>query len=775
MNNWIKIFKFTLKQNLRGSKFVASTVLVGIIILIGTLLSNMLISGAFKSSGPQSSNVKAVFIVNETDLELDTESFINKHRMDYPVLFINDVVGMTAEEAASDASLLGDKEAYSIVLEVTEQEDGCVLTVYIPGGSTVSSSDSYKFANRFSETVKNAKIKNTGVTEENLNMAISDIEITEIKAEESDEVDDDSLLTGFAPLAIMMFLYFMLIFYGQSIGSIVSSEKTSKLMEYILTLSGPTEIIFGKVTAVFCEALFQIFIWIACGFCGLKISNTLINSITGGNGKDIIAMFTELLPEGGLSHNFTVLFILSVIALLAAFLFYSFVSALFASFAATVEELTQTTAMSLMIMMAGFIASMYIPLFTDNSPIGLLIVKLVPFTAAFALPGKILCAKISILEFILYIALLLFFTVMLAVLTGRVYKNRLFKKGTTGIFDEILFAITGKVSAKMKSKDLEETEASGKELDVTVYENHDSAKKTYTIVGFGLLALILGANAIGGGLMAGVIANFMATSKNISLNEVYEDVNFLSTANIISMYLLACPACALVMQLANDSKTKIKGHISLNQYLRSIFMMFPLAFGLNYLSTLLASGLSGGEAENSLNQLLGGDNIPAMVMVAVLAPIFEELVFRKLIIDRTIRYGELMSILFSSLAFGLFHCNLYQIFYAFVLGLILGYVYVRTGNVILTIIMHMCVNASSSVLAPLAPQVYEYFFYAMIGLGIVSIIYTLIKRDVKFEKAHYQVPSKELSGIAFVNVGSILFTAVCIVMMIYGLFISTLT
>ncbi|WP_442856211.1 CPBP family intramembrane glutamic endopeptidase [Butyrivibrio sp. MC2021] len=164
-----------------------------------------------------------------------------------------------------------------------------------------------------------------------------------------------------------------------------------------------------------------------------------------------------------------------------------------------------------------------------------------------------------------------------------------------------------------------------------------------------------------------------------------------------------------------------------------------------------------------------------MIMVAVLAPIFEELVFRKLIIDRTIRYGELMSIVFSSLAFGLFHCNLYQVFYAFVLGLILGYVYVRTGNIILTIIMHMCVNASSSVLAPLAPQVYEYFFYAMIGLGIVSILYTLIKRDVKIEKVNHELPSKELSGIAFANVGTILFTAVCILMMIYGLFVSTLT
>ena len=772
MNNWIKILKFTLKQNLRGSKFIDSTALVGIAILIGTLLSNMLISGAFNKDS-QVQNLKAVYVVNETELSLDTDSFTEKNQKNYPKLYISEVSGKTAEEAATDSGLLGEKEAYSIVLEVTECEEGCVLTAFIPENSTITGNESYKFARRFSETVKNAKIKNTGVSEDKLNMAISDIHITEIKAEASDEAEDDSLLTGFAPLFIMMFLYFLLLFYGQSIGSIISSEKTSKLMEYMLTLTGPTAIVFGKVTAVFCEAVFQIVVWIVCGFCGIKVSNIFITELTGGSGKDLIALFAELLPEGGLSANFAVLFVLSVIALLVAFLFYSFVSALFASFAATVEELTQTNAMSMMVMVFGFIATMYIPLFTDNSPLGMLIIRIIPFTAAFTLPGQIICGKLSIVEFILYTALLLVFTVLMAILTGRVYKNRLFKKGTKGIFDEILFAITGKVSSKAKNK--EEVEASDTVPDVNRYEKLDSAKKTYTIVGFGLLALILGANAIGGGLIAGVVANFLAASKNISLNEVYDDINFVAIGNIISMYLLACPACALVMQLANDSKEKIRGHITINQYLRSIFMMFPIAFGLNYLSSLMASALSKGEAENSIGQLLGGDNIPAMIMVAVLAPIFEELVFRKLIIDRTRRYGELMALVFSSVAFGLFHCNLYQVFYATALGLVLGYVYIRTGNVILTIIMHMCVNASSSVFAPLAPQAYEYFFYIMIGLGIVSIIYTLIKRDVKLEKNGYELPSKELTGIAFANIGSILFAVICFLMMAYGLFISTLS
>ena len=84
----------------------------------------------------------------------------------------------------------------------------------------------------------------------------------------------------------------------------------------------------------------------------------------------------------------------------------------------------------------------------------------------------------------------------------------------------------------------------------------------------------------------------------------------------------------------------------------------------------------------------------------------------------------------------------------------------------------MIVNTSSSVLAPLAPTAYDYFVYVMIALGIVSIIYTLIKRDIRFEHTKFEVKSKDLSSIAFINAGTILFILVCIFMTAYSLIFS---
>ena len=128
-------------------------------------------------------------------------------------------------------------------------------------------------------------------------------------------------------------------------------------------------------------------------------------------------------------------------------------------------------------------------------------------------------------------------------------------------------------------------------------------------------------------------------------------------------------------------------------------MVFPIMFAGSLIGNFLSALFSAGKSENQLVDLLSSLNPLTIAVAAFIGPVFEEIVFRKLIIDRTRRYGELTAITYSALAFGLFHCNIYQFFYAFALGLIFGYVYVRTGNILMTIVMHMIVNSSSAIMA----------------------------------------------------------------------------
>ena len=84
------------------------------------------------------------------------------------------------------------------------------------------------------------------------------------------------------------------------------------------------------------------------------------------------------------------------------------------------------------------------------------------------------------------------------------------------------------------------------------------------------------------------------------------------------------------------------------------------------------------------------------LFMVILAPIFEEIFFRKVVIDRLRRYGDLPAIIISGLVFGLIHGNFSQFFYAALLGMVFGAIYVHTGKLGYTIFLHMLINFMGS-------------------------------------------------------------------------------
>lgn len=84
------------------------------------------------------------------------------------------------------------------------------------------------------------------------------------------------------------------------------------------------------------------------------------------------------------------------------------------------------------------------------------------------------------------------------------------------------------------------------------------------------------------------------------------------------------------------------------------------------------------------------------ITICILAPIWEELFFRGIVMRRLLtKWHAPASLIVSSLIFGLFHINPVQIVYASILGLLLGYAYLRTENIIVPMILHAIANGTS--------------------------------------------------------------------------------
>ncbi len=179
------------------------------------------------------------------------------------------------------------------------------------------------------------------------------------------------------------------------------------------------------------------------------------------------------------------------------------------------------------------------------------------------------------------------------------------------------------------------------------------------------------------------------------------DVNFLLLGQI-SMYMFAFPVFWLMMKRI-PSWRKAEGEaVSAGSLLLWAVVCFGFTYIGNFIGQLLmgcAEAITGNPQQNPVMDALDQMN-PWMVFLCtvIVAPVMEELMFRKLLIDRIVPFGQRAAVVVSGVAFGLFHGNFYQFFYACCLGMIFAYLYSSTGRVRYGIMLHMMINMVGGVL-----------------------------------------------------------------------------
>lgn len=166
--------------------------------------------------------------------------------------------------------------------------------------------------------------------------------------------------------------------------------------------------------------------------------------------------------------------------------------------------------------------------------------------------------------------------------------------------------------------------------------------------------------------------------------------------SIIPMYLFGFPVLILLMKKYLPAVRLKRNKITVGKYLVALVTCIGLAYASNFAGTFLGFVISLFTKKPITNpvQEITSMLSPGMILfyVVLLAPIMEEFIFRKLIVDHTVRYGQGIAILLSGLMFGLFHGNLSQFCYTAVIGFFLGFIYLKTGDIRVTISLHMVFN-----------------------------------------------------------------------------------
>lgn len=317
-------------------------------------------------------------------------------------------------------------------------------------------------------------------------------------------------------------------------------------------------------------------------------------------------------------------------------------------------------------------------------------------------------------------------------------------------------------------------------------EDLKATRKHFSRLG---LIFFLGAVIINGMQLAAAVV------VGIVKPEWLADPNAVILLSVLPTYLIGMPAMIALAKRV-PSATVEEHHMKAGDVALAAFMCFAIVYVSNIIGnmiTFVIGLMKGGEVENVLAGMTDSVELPLLFLTTVIcAPLAEEYIFRKLIVDRTVRYGQGVAVVTSGLMFGLFHGNLNQFAYAFTLGMFLAFLYVKTGNLKITIAFHMMVNFMGTVAITLLTDTlhlddflealdtdagggallryylenltgwaiyfaFVFFVLAVIIVGSVLLIIAFVKRRFLLESGEITIPEGKRFKTIFLNPGMILF------------------
>lgn len=311
-------------------------------------------------------------------------------------------------------------------------------------------------------------------------------------------------------------------------------------------------------------------------------------------------------------------------------------------------------------------------------------------------------------------------------------------------------------------------EPGGKEVHITAAVDRKAAKKDFSRIGFAMVILVTvtsGLQILLGNLGSLWFPALMDSSWGLWL------------LTFVPQYLVAMPLAWLLLRRVPARKPEVRP-FGAKRTVTAVFACLFLMYGGNLLGSLITAVLGllrGAAVENPVLEYAQG-SFQTLLFVVLLAPMLEELVFRKLLIDRMAPYGGKLAVVLSALLFGLFHGNLSQFFYAFGLGLAFGYIYLNTGRIRNTILAHMCINFQGMIFAPWLlsrlPETEEVngwviafggYTLLLIASALVGAVLLFVqRRNFRYPQGEKELSRKEAFALSLGNPGMILGILSCL-------------
>lgn len=417
---WRTVFGFTFRQATNGVAFKLVTTLIIVVIFAACILLNIL--AASKPQQEEATNltpISKILVLDHSGLSPIDFKAMNPQLNEGSFAHIEIVPSQAADKNALLQEAIKDS-SQTIAVEITLTEAGYQLEAIVPSSSVITYDAANAVLIPMRAAFETGKLVQSGLSTEQLAEVLKPIITSQTVI---GEVTNTTayLIKLIAPMIFGLILYMMLLLYGQTISKSVANEKTSKLMETLLTSVHPYALISGKILAITSMAALQFVSWVLSIILGLFAGNAVAHSLYPDYQNSAVAIINFLKDNIGESALSIPAVVLGILTFVIGVLFYNILAGLAGCMVSKPEDVSSTQAIfTLPIVISWLIC--YMASFSGRTDI-LKVARFVPFTAPFSTPIDLMTGTISLAHGALSFLVLLAFCFLAIVLAGRIYKG----------------------------------------------------------------------------------------------------------------------------------------------------------------------------------------------------------------------------------------------------------------------------------------------------------------------------------------------------------------
>ena len=397
MKQFFNVLSFELSNYFKNKGYMISTILFSLLLIVGLSLPSFFDMSKLIPQLSQN-NLESSESIDETS---------KKDKTNYVIMDTNNII--------SDKSILEaafSNSNWTIVSSKAEAEN-LIKSGDAKAGFIIESVNKYSYlVDNLSFTDNNQIILESLLSSLNQQIYASNhnLDINDLQSVINPSFDYDVTILGkdssnnfFYVYMLVFAMYMMILLYGQLIAVSVTSEKSNRAIEVLVTSASSNSLIFGKVIGAALASFLQVAIILGSGMISYTLNSKSWNGLLDGVFKIPSNILLTFIIFGSIGY-----------------LFYSFIFGALGALVSKTEDISSSIGPVTMIFVIVFFISMFG--LTNSDSLLIKIASFIPFSSSMTMLIRVALGTVSNIEIIISFIILLISTILTALGAAKIYR-----------------------------------------------------------------------------------------------------------------------------------------------------------------------------------------------------------------------------------------------------------------------------------------------------------------------------------------------------------------